>query len=101
MNSRFWQDGGCDINSRFWQDESAIVRIVLIAYSEKSWVPNEETNGQYYRWSHRAGVAAVLRALADHRPQRRTLDGPQDHWDPDERTRRELRNIAEELESSA
>jgi hypothetical protein len=46
-------------------------------------------------------IAAFLRALADHQPQRRTLDGPQDHWDPDGRTRRELRNIAAELEESA
>lgn len=44
-------------------------------------------------------LAAALRALADHQPQRRTLDGPQDHWDPDQRTRRELRNIAAELEA--
>jgi hypothetical protein len=44
-------------------------------------------------------IAAFLRALADHQPQRRTLDGPQDHWDPDDRTRRELRNIAAELEA--
>jgi hypothetical protein len=43
------------------------------------------------------GLTAVLCALADHQPQRRTLDGPQDHWDPDERTRSELQNIADEL----
>jgi hypothetical protein len=44
-------------------------------------------------------IAASLRALADHRRQLRcTLDGPLDHWDPDQRTRQELRNIADELE---
>ena len=42
-------------------------------------------------------IAAALCALADHQPQRRTLDGPLDHWDPDQRPRRELRNIAAEL----
>ena len=43
-------------------------------------------------------IAAALRALADHRRQLRcTLDAPLDHWDPDQRTRRELRNIAAEL----
>jgi hypothetical protein len=42
-------------------------------------------------------IAAALRALADHQPQRRAMEGPQDHWDPDQRTRQELRNIAAEL----
>jgi hypothetical protein len=45
-------------------------------------------------------LAVAMRALAGHQPQRRTLDGPQDHWDPDERTRQELRNIAAELEQT-
>ena len=45
----------------------------------------------------RAQLAAALRALADHQPQRRAMEGPQDHWDPDQRTRQELRNIAAEL----
>ena len=43
-------------------------------------------------------LAASLRALADHRRQLRlSLDAPLDHWDPDQRTRCELRNIAAEL----
>jgi hypothetical protein len=43
-------------------------------------------------------IAAALRALADHQRQfRLTLDAPLDHWDPDPRTRQELRNIAAEL----
>ena len=47
----------------------------------------------------RGQLAAALRALADHRRQLRlTLDGPLDHWDPDPRTRQELRNIAAELD---
>jgi hypothetical protein len=39
----------------------------------------------------------ILRALADHQHVTAT-DGPLDHWSPDDRTRRELRNLAEELE---
>ena len=41
-------------------------------------------------------LAAALRALADHEHVTAT-GGPLDHWSPDERTRRELRNLAEEL----
>jgi hypothetical protein len=77
------------------------VRALLNGYRDRSWVPDEDDDSKYFRFSHKAGMAAALRALADHQPQRRTLDGPQDHWDPDERTRRELRNIAEELEGFA
>lgn len=43
-------------------------------------------------------AAWILRALADHQPAPITLGQPIDHWYPDERTRRELRNIAAELE---
>ena len=43
-------------------------------------------------------AAWILRALADHAPAPITLGQPIDHWHPDERTSRELRNIAEELE---
>ena len=42
-------------------------------------------------------LAAALRALADHEPAPITLGEPIDHWHPDERTRQELRNLAEEL----
>lgn len=50
--------------------------------------------------TRRAIAAAILCALANHQPQPRTQDGPQDWWDPDDRTRRELRNIACELENT-
>ena len=43
-------------------------------------------------------LAAAFRALADHRSPEWD-GGPLCHWRPDERTRQELRNIAEELES--
>jgi uncharacterized protein YjiS (DUF1127 family) len=47
----------------------------------------------------RDSAVAVLRALADHQLTRQyPATGPLDHWDPDPRTRRELRNIADELE---
>lgn len=89
------------MTSRFWTTESILVRAMLIAYRDRSWVPDQEKDDKYFRFSHKAGLAGALRALADHRPQARTLDGPQDHWDPDDRTRLELRNIADELESRA
>lgn len=43
-------------------------------------------------------AAAALRALADHQPAPTRLGAPLDHWSPDARTRRELHNIADELE---
>lgn len=43
-------------------------------------------------------AAWILRALADHQPAPITLGQPIDHWSPDERTRQELRNIADELQ---
>jgi hypothetical protein len=38
---------------------------VLNAYRDESWTPDEEDNGRYYKFSHRAGMAAALRAAAD------------------------------------
>ena len=46
------------------------------------------------------GIAAVLRAMADHQQAPITLGQPIDHWNPDDRTRRELRNLAAELEAA-
>ena len=43
-------------------------------------------------------LAAALRALADHQQVPITNGRPIDHWSPDDRTRRELRNLAAELE---
>lgn len=48
----------------------------------------------------RRGIAAVLRAMADHQQAPITLGQPIDHWNPDDRTRRELRNLAAELEAA-
>ena len=38
---------------------------VLKAYLVESWTPDEEDNGGYYKFSHRAGMAAALRAAGD------------------------------------
>lgn len=48
----------------------------------------------------RSPIAAALRALADHRQEPITDGQPIDHWNPDDRTRQELRNIAAELVGS-
>lgn len=48
----------------------------------------------------RRGIAAVLRAMADHQQAPITDGQPIDHWNPDDRTRRELRNLAAELEAA-
>jgi hypothetical protein len=43
---------------------SPAAQAVLDAYRDFSWRPDKEDNGRYYKWSHRAGIAAALRALA-------------------------------------
>ena len=45
-------------------DLSPAAQAVLNAYRDQSWTPDEEDNGRYYKFSHRAGMAAALRALA-------------------------------------
>ena len=49
--------------------------------------------------TRRAIAAGILRALADHK-QAPVGEGPIDHWSPDDRSRRELRNLAAELEGA-
>lgn len=49
--------------------------------------------------TRRAIAVSILRFLADHERVPAVLGGPIDHWDPDPRTRRELRAIANELEA--
>ena len=43
---------------------SPAARAILNAYRDLSWRPDEEDNGKYYKFSHMAGIAAALRALA-------------------------------------
>ena len=47
-------------------DLSPAAQAVLNAYRDKSWTPDEEDNSRYYKFSHKAGIAAALRAAADH-----------------------------------
>ena len=44
---------------------SPAAQAVLDAYRDKSWSPDEEDNGRSYKFSHKAGMAAALRAVAD------------------------------------
>ena len=44
---------------------SPAAQVVLDAYRDESWTPDEEDNGRYYKFSHKAGMAAGLRAAAD------------------------------------
>jgi hypothetical protein len=69
--------------------------------SELSPAAQEVLDATTVRWydSQPSGATLaswILRALADHQHVTAT-DGPLDHWSPDERTRRELRNLATEL----
>jgi hypothetical protein len=41
---------------------SPAAQAVLCAYRDLSWTPDEEDNGKYYKFSHKAGMAAALRA---------------------------------------
>ena len=46
-------------------DLSPAAQAVLNAYRDKSWTPDKEDNSRYYKFSHKAGIAAALRAAAD------------------------------------
>lgn len=56
-----------------------------------------ESCGPFDDWQEEC-LAAALRALADHQSPAWDGTGPACHWSPDGRTRRELRNLAAELE---
>jgi hypothetical protein len=47
-------------------DLSPAAWAVLCAYRDFSWTPDEEDNSRYYRFSHKAGMAAALRTAADY-----------------------------------
>ena len=53
-----------EVTSRFKQDYSPATRAVLNAYRDESWTHDVHDNGKHYKWSHKAGLAAALRALA-------------------------------------
>ena len=44
---------------------SPAAQAVLCAYRDLSWTPDEEDNDRYYKFSHKAGMAAALRAAAE------------------------------------
>ena len=44
--------------------ELSPAQAVLCAYRDLSWTPDEEDNSRYYKFSHKAGMAAALRAAA-------------------------------------
>jgi hypothetical protein len=46
-------------------DLSHAAQAVLCAYRDLSWTPDEEDNGKYYKFCHKAGMAAALCAAAD------------------------------------
>lgn len=50
---------------RFEIEQSPAARAILTAYRDASWAPDEEENGKYFKFSHKAGMAAALRAVAD------------------------------------
>jgi hypothetical protein len=45
-------------------DLSPAAWAVLCAYRDFSWTPDEEDNSRCYKFSHKAGMAAALRAAA-------------------------------------
>lgn len=58
--------------------------------------------GSCARWlRNEVCLAASLQALAGHKPPPWTGEGPLCHWHPSQKTRQELRNIADELEGCA
>ena len=44
---------------------SPAAQAVLNAYRDESWTPDKEDNDRYYKFSHKSGMAAALRAAAD------------------------------------
>ena len=75
-------------------DRSPATRAIVTAFNERY-----ELCGPFDDNWQELCLSAALRALADH--QSPEWDGgPLCHWRPDERTRRELCNIAEELEGN-
>jgi hypothetical protein len=63
---------------------SPAAQAVLCAYRDLSWTPDEEDNGKYYKFCHKAGMAAALRAAASQLTSAKSSD--------------KLRAIAYELE---
>jgi hypothetical protein len=82
---------------------TAAAQSVLDAYRDESWTPDEEDNSGYYKFSHRAGMAAALRAVASQfdRPKRSDAHALwNEGFQHAQRVcRADLLNIADELEA--
>lgn len=53
------------MTSQFEQGHSPAVRAVLNAYRDASWAPDTKDPNKHHKWSHKAGLAAALRVVAD------------------------------------
>ena len=53
------------MTSQFEQGHSSAVRAVLNAYRDASWAPDTKDPNKHHKWSHKAGLAAALRVVAD------------------------------------
>lgn len=60
---------------------------ILIAYKDNSWMPNENENDKYLKFSHANGMAAALRVASSQLTSTKAID--------------HLRTIANELEQHA
>jgi hypothetical protein len=85
-------------------DLSPAAQAVLCAYRDLSWTPDEEDNGKYYKFCHKAGMAAALRVVADQvvPPEQERLFNEERPWDGElcavVEIRQQLIAIADELE---
>lgn len=79
-------------------DLSPAAQAVLTAYRDLSWTPDEEDNDRYYKFSHRAGMAAALRAAVDQVIPEVTLLGSDYQEIALQEAREEILDIADELE---
>jgi hypothetical protein len=89
------------MTSRFEQDHIPAVRAILNAYRDASWAPDTEDPNKHYKWSHKAGLAAALRAAAD-QVAPSDADEPRNYLPMAiecQRIRAELLAIAAELEA--
>jgi hypothetical protein len=88
---------------------SPAAQAVLDAYRDLSWTPDEEDNGKYYKFCHKAGMAAALRAAAKKLAPGRKLEpgyvfsAPAEQWHYEFmlEAERKLLAIAAELEGHA
>jgi hypothetical protein len=79
-------------------DLSPAAWAVLCAYRDFSWTPDEEDNSRYYKFSHKAGMAAALRAAVDQVVPSNALYAKSCCEFVGEQCRAQLLAIADELE---